>query len=84
MKGYFTLNNDKFKEYENIFEHSLLVIFDDNVSGGATLSDICLRLKEAGLKTICPITFGQMEQKWTMNFKPLSKPNKKGLFNTKY
>lgn len=33
-----------------------IVIFDDNISSGATLDDICLELQKYGVKSILPIT----------------------------
>ena len=41
----------------------VFVIFDDNISGGATLSDICYQAKQLGIEHIIPITFGQMAEK---------------------
>lgn len=42
---------------------TVFVIFDDNISGGATLSDICYQAKQLGIEHIVPITFGQMKKK---------------------
>ena len=58
---------------------TIFVIFDDNISGGATLSDICYQAKNLGIEYIVPITFGKMEEKWTMGMIPLNKPE--GGFN---
>lgn len=55
------------------------VIFDDNISGGATLSDICYQCKQMGIENIIPITFGQMDEKWTYGIMPLNRPQ--GGFN---
>lgn len=43
---------------------SVVVVFDDNVSGGATLADICMQLKQLGMNYIIPITFGVMRESW--------------------
>ena len=51
-----------------------VVVFDDNVSGGATLSDVCYQLQSLGMKNIIPITFGQMGEKWTKGVIPLTQP----------
>ena len=67
------------KELERI-KGTIFVIFDDNVSGGATLSDICYQCKELGIENIIPITFGKMAEKWSMGAIPLNKP-KNGTFN---
>jgi len=83
LKNYYNQNEDlEFvqKELERI-KGGVFVIFDDNISGGATLSDICYQCKEMGIEYIIPITFGEMAQKWTMNMIPLSKPtNNKGKY----
>lgn len=39
---------------------TILIVFDDNISGGATLSDVCYQLKKLGIEYILPITFGKM------------------------
>lgn len=52
------------KEVESIEENNkLFVIFDDNISGGATLSDVCAECFRIGIKNILPITFGKMAEK---------------------
>lgn len=46
MKNYFGVNQDSDlvnKETEKAHE-TILIVFDDNISGGATLSDICMQL----------------------------------------
>ena len=65
------------KELKKI-EGTIFLIFDDNLSGGATLSDVCHQCKMLGIKNIVPITFGVMNEKWTMGRQPLTVPNKKG------
>lgn len=81
LKNYFNQNQDlEFvkKEMDEI-KGGVLVIFDDNISGGATLSDICYQLKNLGAEHLIPITFGKMSAKITMNRIPLSMPiNNKG------
>jgi hypothetical protein len=83
LKGYYSPNEDSEfvqKELERI-KGGVFVIFDDNISGGATLSDICYQCKELGIQYIIPITFGEMDEKWTMNMIPLSQPtNDKGKY----
>lgn len=65
LKGYFSMNQElKEKELEEA-KNTIFVIFDDNVSGGATLSDICSQLMEAGVKFIIPITFGKMRESYS-------------------
>lgn len=61
------------KELERI-KGTVFVIFDDNISGGATLGDICYQCKNMGIKNIIPITFGKMSEKWTMGFLPINTP----------
>jgi hypothetical protein len=49
------------QEIEKI-KGTILLIFDDNISGGATLSDVCYQCKQLGVDNIIPITFGRMHQ----------------------
>ena len=67
LKNYYSVNNWNQRLVERELEktkNSALVIFDDNISGGATLSDICDQLTSLGVKNIIPITFGKMDVKW--------------------
>lgn len=66
LKNYFQPNADKklIDNELNDTENNVFVIFDDNISGGATLSDICNQLKNLGIKYIVPITFGKMRESW--------------------
>lgn len=41
-------------------KNTVFVVFDDNIAGGATLSDICMQAKNLGIDHIIPITFGKM------------------------
>lgn len=61
------------KEIEKIKE-TIFLIFDDNISGGATLSDICYQCKQLGIENIIPITFGQMQQSNNMRGIVLNTP----------
>lgn len=58
--------------------NSLLIIFDDNISGGATLSDVCGVFNKKPFmvpkENIIPITLGKMSEKWALQSIPLSKP----------
>ena len=55
-------------------EGTVFVIFDDNVSGGATLSDICYQASKVGIKYIVPITFGQMRTKYSVGQLKINEP----------
>lgn len=55
-------------------EGTVFVIFDDNVSGGATLSDICYQASKVGIKYIVPITFGQMRTKYSVGTMKINAP----------
>ena len=61
------------KELEKI-KGTIFLIFDDNVSGGATLSDICYQCKQLGIENIIPITFGRMQQSNNMRGIVLNTP----------
>lgn len=76
LMNYFQPNEDKElvnTEIENNINKAV-VIFDDNISGGATLSDICLQLKNIGFKYIIPITFGKMKESWNAKSIIINKP----------
>ena len=60
------ISGKELKEIEMAkIRQGVIVVFDDNVSGGATLSDVCLQLMNLGAEHIIPITFGQMRKKTT-------------------
>ena len=76
MRNIYNPNMDvEFVQNEiNEIKGGVLVIFDDNISGGATLADVCYQFKDMGVEYLIPITFGQMSTKWVMNMIPLSRP----------
>ena len=79
LKNYFSRNNDDdlIKSEVDSKKNNLIIVFDDNISGGATLSDICMQLKNLGFKYILPITFGQMRESWnTGRTVQITKPKK--------
>ena len=64
LKGFFSINRDIAEKDLDPVKNTIFVIFDDNVSGGATLSDICSQLMQYGVKFIIPITFGRMRESY--------------------
>lgn len=81
MKNYFSSNDEIVQQEMQKINGTVFVIFDDNISGGATLSDICLQAKQLGIKYIIPITFGEMQMKYNHGIgKQISKPTKTGRF----
>lgn len=76
LKNYFQPNDNKdiVDNELNNTENNVFVIFDDNISGGATLSDICNQLKNLGIKYIVPITFGKMRESWNSRTIVVNKP----------
>lgn len=78
MRNYFKYNEN---EVDNIaqIKNSIFVIFDDNISGGATLSDLCYQASKIGIKFIVPITFGKMSIKYSEGSLQVTKPE--GDFN---
>ena len=76
LKNYFQPNDNKdiVDNELNDTENNVFVIFDDNISGGATLSDICNQLKNLGIKYIVPITFGKMRESWNSRTIVVNKP----------
>lgn len=76
LKNYYNPNKDMevVQNEINKIKGTILVIFDDNISGGATLSDICYQFKNLGIEYIIPITFGEMQKKNTLGLIPLNAP----------
>lgn len=64
LKNFFSFNLEELEKAKKEIEGNILVIFDDNISGGATLSDICAQFVNIGIKHIIPITFGKMFTQW--------------------
>ena len=68
LRNIFNVNDKEMdmvqKELKRI-KGTIFVIFDDNISGGATLGDICYQCKDLGIENIVPITFGKMPVKNT-------------------
>lgn len=75
LKNFFKAQNGMEKELERI-EGTVFVIFDDNISGGSTLSDICYQAKKIGIKYIIPITFGEMRAKYQQGTLAINAPEK--------
>ena len=73
MRNYFKPKDNIEEELKKI-NGTVFVIFDDNISGGATLSDICYQAKQLGIKYIIPITFGQMREKYAIGRLSVNKP----------
>lgn len=74
LRNLFKFDEEKLQaEIDNI-KNSILVIFDDNISGGATLSDICYQYKKLGIEYMIPITFGKMKESWDSGGFNINKP----------
>ena len=82
LKNYYNPNNANLNP-NNLFDFqtelekikgTIFLIFDDNISGGATLSDVCYQCKQLGIENIIPITFGRMYQSNTMRGIVLNTP----------
>lgn len=81
MKNYFKDDAEVVKQEMEKITGTVFVIFDDNISGGATLSDICMQAKNLGIEYIVPITFGEMGQKYSFGVgRQVNKPTKSGRF----
>lgn len=76
LKNYFAPNKDQnlIKQELDKTYNSVVVIFDDNISGGATLSDICSQLQKLGIQYIIPITFGKMRESYNVGHLRLNAP----------
>ena len=64
LKNYFSQDDDIVQQELQKIKNTVFVIFDDNISGGATLSDICSQAMNLGIKYIIPITFGRMRESY--------------------
>ena len=76
------LDKEKLEEEINKIRGTILLIFDDNISGGATLSDVCLQCKNLGAEYIIPITFGKMAESNSMGGIMLNTPENGYDFGT--
>ena len=75
FKNYFQPNDEvDINNEKNNAINSAIIIFDDNVSGGATLSDVCLQFKKLGFSNLIPITFGKMKEAWNARTIVVNKP----------
>ena len=79
LKNYFKAQNNIEDEVKQL-QNTIFVIFDDNISGGATLSDICYQCKKLGINYLVPITFGEMRTKYSQGMLQINKPSKNGKF----
>lgn len=66
LKNYFKVNPKLIEQEMEKIKGTVFVIFDDNISGGATLSDICMQAKQMCIEYIIPITFGEMSKKYSL------------------
>ena len=81
MRNYFASDDEVVEKEMEKIKGTVFVIFDDNISGGATLSDICYQAKKLGIEYIIPITFGEMNTKYTLGKgNQVNKPTKSGKF----
>ncbi len=81
LKNYFKTNPELVEQEMEKIKGTIFVIFDDNISGGATLSDICMQAKHLGIEYIIPITFGEMSKKYSLGVgNMVNMPTKNGNF----
>ena len=81
LKNYFKQNPELVEQEMEKIKGTIFVIFDDNIRGGATLSDICMQAKQLGIEYIIPITFGEMQMKYNLGIgNQINKPSKSGRF----
>lgn len=57
IEGIFQIN-PKYLELKSKLQGKTIILFDDNISSGATLDDLCLVLKMYGVLKVIPITLG--------------------------
>ena len=74
LRNMFKFDDDVLQQEIDEIKNTILVVFDDNISGGATLSDICYQYKKLGIEHIIPITFGKMKESWSVGNLGVLKP----------
>jgi hypothetical protein len=74
LRNMFKFDDDVLQQEIDEIKNTILVVFDDNISGGATLSDICYQYKKLGIEYIIPITFGKMKESWNVGNLSVLKP----------
>lgn len=57
IEGLFTIN-PQYLSLQNNLKGKTIILFDDNISSGATMDDLCLLLQRYGVANIIPITLG--------------------------
>ena len=73
IEGIFELN-PQYKNIQYKLNGKHIVIFDDNLSSGATLDDVCLALKNLGVASVMPFTLGVIAP-------TLYNPHERGEYN---
>lgn len=63
MRNFFSVDEKYLQKIQSI-GNDIVIIFDDNIQCGGTLSDICEKLYENNVRNIIPITFGLRPQSW--------------------
>ncbi|MCD8208689.1 MAG: hypothetical protein LUD72_12180 [Bacteroidales bacterium] len=64
IEGLFTINpayQSQYKSLHDQFAGKNIVVFDDNISSGATMDDVCLALQQLGVASIKAFTLGTIE-----------------------
>ena len=57
IEGLFTIN-PQYLSLQTKLKGKTIILFDDNISSGATMDDLCLLLQRYGVENIIPITLG--------------------------
>lgn len=50
--------NPMYENYRNKLINKHVIVFDDNISSGATLDEVCVTLKKLGVASVIPFTLG--------------------------
>jgi hypothetical protein len=73
IEGIFELN-PQYKNIQYKLNGKHIIVFDDNLSSGATLDDVCLALKNLGAASVMPFTLGVIAP-------TLYNPHERGEYN---
>ena len=60
LDNIFTINPE-FATFTRQFQGKSFLIFDDNISSGVTLDQVCMTLKKIGVNDITVVTLGQID-----------------------
>ena len=83
LRNLFMLDDNKWIEMEKDKENKIVVIFDDNLAGGATMDNVCYTLIERNWKYIIPLTLAVMPISTGVDIKSAAKQSERDKYSEK-